>query len=172
MDHVQPIEEVLAELALGDQLAEIAVRRRNHAHIRRAGDPLGAHLLNLSRLEEPEEEALHAQRHLSDLVEEDRAAGCHFELPRLVAVRAGKAPLDVPEQFGLEQRLGNAGAIDRHERGTRARARREDRPRDDFLADAALAGDKHLGVRARDALDLRGEIRDQRTGSDQVDDVT
>ena len=87
-------------------------------------DALGADLLDLAGLEEPQQQPLHPQRHLADFVEEDGAVVGHLELAGLVAVGAGEAALHVAEQLRLEQRLGDAGAIDRHERlGARARRR-------------------------------------------------
>ena len=124
-------------------------------------DALGADLLDFAGLEEPQQQALHPQRHLADLVEEDRAVVGHLELAGLVAIGAGEAALDVAEELRLEQRFGNAGAVDRHERGFGARAGGVDGPGDDFLADAALAGDQDLGVGARDALDFGLQIGDR-----------
>ena len=82
----------------------------------------------------------------------------HLELARLVAIGAGEAALHVPEQLRLEQRFGNAGAVDGDKRAAGARAARVDRARDELLADAAFAGDQHLGVGAGDALDLFLEL--------------
>ena len=48
--------------------------RGDHAHVERRQRTLGAHALNLAGLEEPQQHRLHAQAHLSDLVQEDRAA--------------------------------------------------------------------------------------------------
>ena len=76
---------------------------------------VGADLLQFTGFEESEQHALHAQRHLADLVEEDGAAIAHFELAGLVTVGAREAALHVAEQLGLEERLGDAGAVDRHE---------------------------------------------------------
>ena len=45
-----------------------------------------------------------------------------FELAGFVAVGAGEAALDVAEQLRFEERFGQAGAVDGHER-TSARAR-------------------------------------------------
>ena len=42
------------------------------------------------------------------------------------------------------------------------------RARDELLADAALAGDQHLGVGSRDALDFLREFRDRSARSDQL----
>ena len=69
-----------------------------------------------------------------------------------------KLPLHVAEELRFEQRFGQAGAVDRHERPLGARALRVDGRGDQLLADAALAGDQHLGVGARDALDLLAQL--------------
>ena len=74
--------------------------------------------------------------------------------PGLVAVRAGEAAAHVAEELRLEQRVGQAGAVERDERRGRARAAVVNQTRDDFLADAGLAGDQHLGVGARGAVDV------------------
>ena len=79
-------------------------------------DLLGTDLLDFTGLEESQQQALHARRHLPDLVEEDGAVARHLELPGLVAVRAREAALHVPEQLGLEQVLRQPGAVHRHER--------------------------------------------------------
>ncbi len=124
---------------------QVPVRRRHHAHVGRLGHPLGADLLDFAGLEEPEQETLHAQRHLADFVEEDGAVVGHLELAGLVAVGAGEAALDVPEQLRLEERLRDAGAVDGHERLS-ANARVVDRPGDDLLAGATLPGNEHFGI--------------------------
>ena len=114
-------------------------------------------------LEEAQQHDLHARAHLADFVEEDGAVRRHLEQARLVAIRAGEAAADVAEQLGFEERVGQARAVERDERCRRARAALVNQPRDDFLADAGLAGDQDLGVRARGAvdvgLDARGSLR-------------
>ena len=92
-----------------------------------------------------------------------------LELARLVAIGAGEAALDVAEQLRLEQRFGQAGAVDGDERPRRragccvwmARG-------DELLADAALAGDQHLGVGARDALDLLAQLQHRVAAANEV----
>ena len=91
----------------------------------------------------------------------------HLELAGLVAIGAGEAALDVTEELRLEQRLGDAGAIDRHER-LRAAARVVDGPGDDLLAGAALAGNEDLGVGTSDALDLGFQVGNRLAGADQL----
>ncbi len=58
----------------------------------------------------------------------------------------------VAEQLGLDQFVGNRGAVDLHERQFAARAAGVDGTRHQFLADAALPGDQHGGRGRRDAL--------------------
>ena len=119
-----------------------------------AGAAVGADALNFASLEEPQQQALHPQSHLADFIEEHRAHVRRLELAGLVAIGAGKAALHVAEQLRLEQRLGQAGAIDRRERHVCARAAVMNAARDNLLADAALAGDQNLRIAAGDAIDL------------------
>jgi hypothetical protein len=111
--------------------------------------PIGADAMNVAVLEEAQEQRLHAQAHLADLVEEDRAAVRLLEEPRLVAIGAGEAAAHVTEQLRFEQRVRHAGAIDRHERTRAARAVVVHQARDHFLADAALSGQENLRVGTR-----------------------
>ena len=69
-------------------------------------------------------------------------------------MRVGEAALHVAEQLRFEQRVGNAGAVDGDERRRATAAAMVDQARDDLLADAALAGDQHLGVRAGGMFDF------------------
>ena len=82
---------------------------------------VGADGLHLAVLEEPQQQRLHAQAHLADFVEEQRAAVRQLQLAELVAVGAGEAALHVAEQLRFEQRLGQARAVDRDERARGAR---------------------------------------------------
>ena len=68
-----------------------------------------------------------------------------LDLAPLVAIRAGEAALDVTEQLRLEERFGHAGAVHGHERRRLAGRLLVDESRHHVLADAALAGDEHLG---------------------------
>ena len=71
--HVEAVVEVGAEraaLARGD---EVAVRRRDDAHVH--GDGLAAaDALDLALLQHAQQLGLHGQRHVAHLVEEERAA--------------------------------------------------------------------------------------------------
>ena len=83
------------------------------AHVDAARLRSVADALDLAGLEEPQQQRLHAQAHLADLVHEDRAAVGRFEQAALVAVGVGEAAAHVAEQLRLEQRVGNARAVDR-----------------------------------------------------------
>ncbi len=112
MDHAQAIQEVLAELTCGDPLGQIAIRRGDHADVEPSRAVVGTDLLDLTVLEEAQQERLHAQAHLADFVEEQRAPVRLLQLADLVAIRAGEAALHVTEQLRFEQGLGQAGAVD------------------------------------------------------------
>ena len=93
--HVQPVEQVLAELALLHFLLQVPVRGRHDPHVDfdvgRSADAFERLLL-----EKPEQLCLQPGNHLPDLVQEDRpAVGC-LEQPALLAVRAVKAPRSWP----------------------------------------------------------------------------
>src|SRR5262245_62957835 len=51
-------------------VAQVPVRRRDHADVHAPGDVIGTDLLQLTGLEKPQQQALHPQRHLSDFVQE------------------------------------------------------------------------------------------------------
>src|SRR5207253_10172206 len=112
-----------------------------------------ADALNLAVLEEAQQQRLHAQTHLPDLIEKDRPLVRHFEEAEPIPIRTRETSLDVTEEGRFEQRIGNARTVDRDERRVHAPATLVDKTRDDLLADAALAGDEHLRVGPRGVLD-------------------
>ena len=80
-----------------------------------AADPLEGLLL-----QHAQHLRLHLQAHVADLVEEQRAAVGQLELAAAPGERAGERALLVAEQLGLDQLLGDRGAVDLHERAPRA----------------------------------------------------
>ena len=125
-------------------------------------------LLQLAGLEEAQQQPLHAQRHLADLVEKDRALVGELELAGLVAVGAGEAALDVTEQLRLQQRLGHARAVDGHKRLADPWAPRVNGSRDQFLAAPLSPVIRTLASELRDALDLLDAAREAVTGANQL----
>jgi hypothetical protein len=116
---------------------------------------VGAHGPHDSVLQHAQQLGLKLQRHLADLIEEDRSAVGRAEKPVARTRRAGKGAALMAEHLGLQQLMRNRRTVDRHE-GAAAPCRQSmDRPRDDFLAGAALACDQHRRVGGRNAVDQR-----------------
>ena len=147
----QPEVQVLAILTRRDRGLEVAVRRRHDAdvHLQRHGAADAFEALLLQRAQDLR---LQRQRQVADFVEEQRAAVRELELARLPRRRAGERALLVTEELGLEQRLGNRGAVDGDERSVGARAQHVQRAREQLLARAALAFDQHGRVGRRRAM--------------------
>ena len=148
VEDAQPVEEIVAEPAgrhLGRQIAvgggdepDIGLERRGPP------DPL-----ELSLLQHAEQLDLDRGGELADLVEEERAVGRQLEAPGLLPVRPGEGAALVAEQLGLEQRVGQRRAVDRHEGAVGARAGVVDGAGDQLLPRPALPGDQHGGLGAR-----------------------
>src|SRR5690606_32662368 len=118
-DDVEPVVEVAPEGAAANLLLEVAVRRGDDPDVDR--DRLGgAYGNDLALLEGAEELHLRRRGHLTDLVQEEGAGAGGDEQPFLVADGAGEGPLDVAEEFGLEQALRKRSAVDRYEGSVRS----------------------------------------------------
>ena len=89
-------------------------------------------------------------------------------LPRRVSRASVKAPFLVAEQFALQQRLGECGAVDRDERLMAAAALVVDHLGHDFLAGAVFAEHQNGKVRVGDATDRRAEGFDRRALANQL----
>ena len=147
-EHVQPVEQVLAETAVlhvGDQVA-VGGGDEPHVDLDRL---LGADRLDLALLDGAKQLHLRRQRQLADLVEEQRAAGCLDELAGVSLGCAGEGALLVAEQDRLHEVFGDRAAVDGDEGPRAALARAVDGARDQLLADARLAFDQHRDARRR-----------------------
>ena len=145
--HVESIVEVLAEPAGLDLLFEVAVRRRDHAHVH--GDVVrAADALERLLFEEAQQLRLQRRHHLADLVEKHGAAVGRLEQAPLLLACVGEGPALVPEELAFEQRVGNRRARDVHERTVRAVAAEMQHLRREVLAGAALARQEHRRCRA------------------------
>ena len=80
---------------------------------------------------------------------------------------AGERALDVAEELGLEQRLGQRAAVDRHERPIRSVAVLMDGARDELLARAALADDEHRRIGRGGVRDLLVDAGHRRRAPEQ-----
>ena len=94
-------------------------------------------------LDHAQQFALHGQRQVADLVQEQRAALGGLEEAFTVFVGAGEGTLAVAEEFSFEQRFGDGAAIHGHEGAGGARRTVVDGARHQFLAGARLAVHQH-----------------------------
>ena len=148
----EPVVEVLAQLAVADRIVRDAVGRRDDAHV--GGNFLATTDLEIApTLEEAEQRHLHLDRHLRDLVQEQRAAVCAFEKAGLRADRAGEAALLVTEELRFDEQFRDCAAIDRNERPRGAAAALVHRFGNELFARAALSDQEDGRVRGSDALD-------------------
>src|SRR5439155_894805 len=100
-DRVDPVVQVLAELARPHRLGEVAVGRRHEPDVH-ATRSRRAHAKEGAGLEGAQELHLAVRRQLADLVEQERAAVCQLHEPGLGAHRAGERALLVAEELRLE----------------------------------------------------------------------
>src|SRR5690606_35942553 len=152
-EHAEPEVEILAEAALLDLAAQVAVRRGDDPHVDLARLLL-ADALERAFLDHAQELALKLERDLADLVEEEGASVRKLEAADAVAQRAGERALHVAEELALEEIARDRGAVHADQRPLATRARVVDRARDQLLAGARLARDQHGGVGVGDELDL------------------
>ena len=124
--------------------------RGDHPHI----DPdqlASADTEELALRQHPQQTGLQGQRHVADLVEEQRAAvGLLDAADGALLARAGERAADVAEEFGFDQVLGDRRAIDRDEGAVGARSAVVAGAREQFLAGAGLALDQDRDVAADD----------------------
>jgi hypothetical protein len=105
----------LAKAPLAHRGFRIQVGRADEAKV--DGDDLGApQPTHGALLEHAQELGLEIHRHLGDLVEQERAPVRLLDQPGLVRRGPGERPLDVAEQFALQNIAGDGGTVDGYER--------------------------------------------------------
>src|SRR5262245_65149284 len=80
VNDVQTIEQVFTERRLADHVSQVPVRCGDDANVRAAGYTIRTDLLQLAGFKKPQEQSLHAQRHLTDLIQEHRSVIGELEL--------------------------------------------------------------------------------------------
>ena len=106
---------------------------------------------DLAGLEEAEQLRLRLGAHLADFVEEQRPAGGGANDAEAFLVRAGEGTAPMAEQLAIDHVLRHGGAVEGQEGAVLARGSQMQRPREQLLADAGLAGNEDGEVRWRDA---------------------
>src|ERR1035441_10263563 len=98
----QPVIQVRAELVLLDHPLQVAIGGGDNPHVHTSG-PAAAYPLKLLLLKNPEQLGLQVQRHVADLIQEQRAAvGC-FEPAYALRHRSRERASLVPEKLAFEQ---------------------------------------------------------------------
>ena len=147
---VEPIEQVLAEQPLPDHQPQVAVACGHDPDVG-PDRMVAADRDELALLQHPQQPGLRLERHVADLVEEQRAAIGLLEPAEPARVGAGERALLVAEQLALDQLARDRRHVDGDERAVAALAEIVQRARHQLLAGAGLAGDQHgeVGVISR-----------------------
>ncbi|EDT38258.1 hypothetical protein BamMEX5DRAFT_5957 [Burkholderia ambifaria MEX-5] len=149
---VEPVVQILAEVARAHRGFEIHVGRRDEPHVDLHG-LARADRRHLALLQHAQQLDLRGQRQVAHFIEKQRAAIRGFEPARLAVDRAGERTALVAEQLAFDQCFRKCPAVDSDERPVVALAQRMHEARDQLLAGAALAGDEHRRIARRDELD-------------------
>jgi hypothetical protein len=96
-----------------------------------------------------QELGLHLVGHVADLVEEQRAAVGVLEAAGPIGAGVGERAADVAEELVLQDRRGEAGAVERDQPGLAALGVVVDRAGDELLAGAVLPEDQHGDIAGR-----------------------
>ena len=140
-DHRETIVQVLPKSLLGDGSPQVVIRGGNDAHIHFAGGQR-SHSLHFLTLEHAQQLGLSGERHVSDLVQEQRASVSILEQARLVVRGAGERTLHVPKQLALEQRFHNRRAVEHDVPAGRNRAEPMERARNQVFTGPGLPRDQ------------------------------
>ena len=133
-----------------------------------ASGPSFADGQDLALFEKTQELGLDVERHVANLVEEERPARGRPDEALLVGHRTGEAAAPVAEQLAVGQLARHRGAVERQEGRGAPRRSRVDRPRDQVLPGAALAGDEHGQRLPLHALNLVGDAGHGGAGADEA----
>ena len=145
VDRVDPVVEILAELAGPHERLQIAIRRADELKFDLPA-LLAAYAHHLAVLDHTQQLHLHTERHVRDFVEEQSASAGLFEDASSGLHRSGEGASFVAEELGLEQGFREGAAVDGDERPFLPWKCKGVQPLCDlFLAGAGLAGDE--GVR-------------------------
>ena len=167
---VQPVVEIAPEASRLDHRLEVAVRRRDQAHVD-AQRARAAEALELLLLEHAQELRLELDRDVAHFVQEERSAVGQLEAPDALRDRARERAALVAEELALEQARRDGGAVDLDEAALAPRAALVDRARDQLLAGARLAADQHRRAGGRHRLHQLQHLPERGRLADDVVEV-
>ena len=149
-EHGDAVEQVLAELVLAHQLRQVLVRGGHQAEVDLLVR-LAAHADDALVLQHAQKRGLQFQRHVADLVEEERPSVGQLDLAGLAAaLGAREAAALVAEELAFDEAGRDGGAVDGHEGSLGARLV-VDGLGEQLLAGAALARQKDVLARSGEA---------------------
>ena len=154
-NHVETVEEILAEIAALDFLFEILVGGGDYARIHLNG-LRRADRLKTMFIQRPKHFGLRLQTHVPDFVEEKSPAVRLLQFAYFVVGCAIQIASPVAEQLAFDQVFRNRSAVHFDEWSIRACAQLMHRTRDQLLTGAALAINQDAPVRAGHQLQSAG----------------
>ena len=158
-DHRQTVVEVFAEIPFLNLLAQVLVRGGHHAHVD-LDVPVASHAADAALLQGAQHLGLRRERHVADLVHEERASVGLLELALALLDGRGEGPALVAEQFALDQFGGDGRAVDLDERGRRADALGVQPAGHKLLSRAVFARDQHPGLARGHLVDQLADVFD------------
>ncbi len=159
--------EIFAEAAGFDFGGEFAVGGGEDASVEFDGLAT-ADTLELALLENAEKLGLELGGEFADFVEEDGAAGGHFEFAGLAVDGSGKGTFFVAEEFAFEEAFAEDGAVEGEEGAFGTIAGAMDGLGDDLFAGTAFAEDEDGGFGGGGA---KGEVKDAEPVGALADDA-
>ena len=103
---VQPVIKILAKVAIGDGILQVAIRGAEHADIHLNGF-VAAQSLEGLLLQESQDLGLDQQGNIADLIEKDLPPSACWNFPMRCVGGAGKSPGLVSKKFAFQESLGN-----------------------------------------------------------------
>ena len=132
VEHVETVEQVLAQMAIGNGLAGVLVRSSDHPHVHRSFR-LAAQPAHFMIFQYAQQLRLRGRRHFADFVQQQRAAVRQFEAADSPLGGTGERTPLVAENFALHQGLGDRRTVDGHKGTTGSRRKLVQRARQTSL---------------------------------------
>src|SRR5579871_5875904 len=152
-NHVEAIEEIFSEVALGDLFLEILVRRCDEPDV----DVQGlrpTHGREELVIKGAQHLGLRFEAHIAYFVQEERPSVGAFEHASLLWRAAGLRAMPIAEELGLDMRLRNCRAVELNKDAIASEAFCVDGASNQFLACPRLSVDEHAASGGSHKADL------------------
>ncbi len=152
-EHIEPIVKIAAEFTIDNHLFEIAVGGGDQPYIG-LNQFIAAQTFEFLLLENAQQLRLQFQRHIADLIEEQRAFVRQFETADALGAGAGKSAALVAEQIAFQQARRHCRAVHFHHPSAVAPAQVMNSAGNQFFTGAGFTEDQHRTVALRHHLHL------------------